>query len=59
MDFSTVSDDDIDELESVPAYKRRQLRMNDPKYNNKYSNLSVTKENKITEKNPYLHNKVD
>jgi cell division protein FtsZ len=58
-DFSSVTDEDLDELENIPAYKRRQLRMNDPKYKKKFSDYSVTKENKLTDKNSYLHGQVD
>jgi cell division protein FtsZ len=58
-DYSSVTDEDLEELENVPAYKRRHLRMNDPKYKNKFSNYSVTKENKMTDKNSYLHGQVD
>jgi len=58
-DYSSVTDEDLDELENVPAYKRRQLRMNDPKYKKKYSDYSVTKENKMKDKNSYLHGQVD
>lgn len=59
LDFSSASDEDLDELENIPAYKRRQLRMNDPKYKKKFSNFSVTSENKLTDKNSYLHGQVD
>ena len=60
LDYSTTSDEDIDELENVPAYKRRQLRINDPTYNNdKVSRHVVTCENNITDNNPYIHKKVD
>ncbi|SHF26829.1 cell division protein FtsZ [Mariniphaga anaerophila] len=59
MDFSSASDEDLDELENIPAYKRRQLRMNDPKYKKKLSNFSVDSENKLTDKNSYLHGQVD
>jgi cell division protein FtsZ len=58
-DYSEMSDEDVDELENIPAYKRRQIRMNDPKYNKEVSRLSITKDNKISDRNPYLHNKVD
>ena len=54
-----MSDDDVDELENIPAYKRRQLRMNDPKYKKNISNKSVSRDNKISDNNPYLHNPVD
>jgi cell division protein FtsZ len=59
MDFSSASDEDLDELENIPAYKRRQMRMNDPKYKKKLSNYSVNNENKLTDKNSYLHGQVD
>jgi cell division protein FtsZ len=59
MDFSSASDEDLDELENIPAYKRRQLRMNDPKYKKKFSNYSVNSDNKLTDKNSYLHGQVD
>lgn len=59
FDYSTISDEDMDELENVPAYARRQLRMNDPRYKKKFSNYSVTKDNKIADKNSYFHGKPD
>ena len=59
IDYSIMSDEDVDELENVPAYKRRNLRMNDPRYKKKFSNYSVTKDNKIADKNSYLHGQVD
>lgn len=59
LDYSSISDEDVDELENIPAYKRRQLRMNDPKYKRKVSNYSVTKDNQLLDKNSYLHGQVD
>src|SRR5690606_31759518 len=59
MDFASATDEDLEELENIPAYKRRQLRMNDPTYKKKFSNYSVTSENKLTDKNSYLHGQVD
>ena len=60
LDYSITSDEDVDELENIPAYKRRQLRMNDPAYNkDKVSRCVVTRENNITDNNPYIHKKVD
>jgi len=59
MDFSSASDEDLEELENIPAYKRRQMRMNDPKYKKKLSKYSVNNENKLTDKNSYLHGQVD
>ena len=59
MDFASASEEDLDELENIPAYKRRQLRMNDPKYREKFSKYSVDSENKLSDKNSYLHSRVD
>ena len=58
-DYSLLSDEDVDELENIPAYKRRQLRMNDPKYKAKSSNLKVNRDNKLLDRNSYLHDNVD
>ncbi|MDR2910816.1 MAG: cell division protein FtsZ [Bacteroidales bacterium] len=60
IDYSTTSDEDVDEFENTPAYKRRQLRMNDPAYDkNKTSRCVVTRENNITDSNQYIHKRVD
>lgn len=59
LDFNSVTDEDLEEWENIPAYKRRQLRMNDPRYKKQFSNYSVTSENKLTDKNSYLHGQVD
>ena len=58
-DYITLSDEDVDELENIPAYKRRQIRMNDPQYKEQTSRFSVTKDNKISDRNSYLHDQVD
>jgi cell division protein FtsZ len=58
-DFTAMSDEDVDNLENVPAFRRRQLRMNDPQYNKQKSNYSVSSENKISDKNTYIHKHVD
>ena len=58
-DYSLMSDEDVDELENIPAYQRRQIRMNDPRYIKKVSGLSVSKDNKISDRNSYLHDQVD
>ena len=57
--YSEMSDDEVDELESVPAYLRRQIRMNDPKYKKKVSRFSISKDNKISDRNSYLYDQVD
>lgn len=58
-DYTAMSDEDVDNLESIPAFRRRQLRMNDPRYNKQKSNFSVSSENIISEKNTYIHKHVD
>jgi cell division protein FtsZ len=60
MDYSVADDEIVDEIENIPAYKRRHLRMNDPAYNkNNFSRCVVTSENNISEKNSHIHKKVD
>jgi cell division protein FtsZ len=58
-DYTDMSEEDVDNLESIPAYERRKLRMNDPQYKAQRSHYSVTSENKISDKNKYLHEQVD
>ncbi len=58
-DYSNLSDEDVDELEKIPAYKRRQIKMNGSQIKKNISKLSVTKDNKISDKNSYLHDQVD
>jgi len=58
-DYSAMSEEDVDNMESIPAYLRRQLRMNDPRYKMQKSNFSVSSENRISNKNKYLHDQVD
>jgi len=58
-DFELMSDEDVDNLENVPAYLRRQMRMNDPQYKHDRSMLSVSENNRISDKNRYLHKRAD
>lgn len=58
-DYSLLSEEDLDEIENVPAYKRRRLRMNDPAYSGQKSSYVVNNENRITSRNSYLHGQVD
>lgn len=58
-DYAEMSDDAVDELENIPAYERRNIRMNDPKYNKKKSGYAVTRDNRISNRNSYLHDKPD
>lgn len=59
VDFDSVDDEDLEDLENIPAYKRRQLRMNDPKYKKNLSKYAVDKNNNLTDRNSYLHDQVD
>lgn len=58
-DYAEMSDEDVDNLENIPAYERRKLRMNDPQYKAQRSQYTVTSENRISDKNKYLHEQVD
>ncbi len=58
-DYENLSDDDVDELENVPAFKRRNIRINDPKYKRDRSGYSVDRDNRISDRNSYLHDNVD
>ncbi len=58
-DYATMSDDDVDELENIPAYQRRQIRMNDPKYKQEVSGYSVNRNNRISDRNRFFHDNVD
>jgi cell division protein FtsZ len=58
-DCTEMSEEDVDNMESIPAYLRRKLRMNDPRFKREKSNLSVSHENKISDKNNYIYKNVD
>lgn len=58
-DYSSLSEEDVDEMENIPAYKRRNIRMNDPKYKKTVSKFSISKDNIISDRNSYLHDQVD
>ncbi len=58
-DYAVLSDEEVDALEKIPAYERRKIRMNDPKYSKKISGYSVTRDNLISGRNSYLHDNVD
>ncbi len=57
--YEEMSDEDVEELENIPAYQRRQIRMNDPGFKKKVSRLSISRDNNISDRNPYLHDQVD
>ncbi len=58
-DYSSLDDEEVDNIERIPAYERRNIRINDPKYKKQLSRLTVNSENKISDKNPHLHDRVD
>ncbi len=58
-DFTSMSEEDVDNMENIPAYLRRQLRMNDPQYKRQKSGLTVSSDNRISDRNSYLHRQVD
>lgn len=58
-DYESMSDEDVDELENIPAYQRRQIRMNDPKYKREVSSYVVNRNSKISDRNSYFHDNVD
>ncbi len=58
-DFSSLSDEDMDNLDKIPAYERRKIRMSDPRFAKKQSKYTVNRNNQISDRNSYLHDKVD
>jgi cell division protein FtsZ len=58
-DCTAMSEEDVDNLESIPAYLRRKLRMNDPRFKKQKSNFTVSSDNKISDKNNYIYKNVD
>jgi cell division protein FtsZ len=64
QDFYGAGDDDIDRLENIPAYKRRQIKMkaregNEEKKVSRYSLSTDNNEIFLNENNSYLHDNVD
>jgi len=65
MDYSRLSEEDLDDLENVPAYIRKQMKTGKPipLKSRDYSDLTVKKgpANKIviSENNLYIHKNVD
>ena len=64
-DFSEMNDEDIEELEKVPAYLRKQIDIKNPGFRKKdeFSKLSVSGMDKksiyFKENNSYLHRNID
>lgn len=64
IDFAATEEEEIENLENIPAYKRRQIKMKQQqKEERKVSKFSLsTDENNdiyFSENNPYLHDNVD
>lgn len=65
VDFSGMSEEDVDRMENVPAYIRKQMKAKEPgqRKPSDYSSYSVSSdpEKKVIfkENNPYLHKNVD
>jgi cell division protein FtsZ len=54
-----LNDELVEEMEKVPAYKRRNIRMNDPRYTGKdFSSYFITRDNKISQ-NKFFAKKPD
>ena len=58
-DYTAMSEEDVDNMENIPAYLRRKLRMNDPRFKKQKSNYSVSSDNEISDKNNYIYKNVD
>lgn len=55
-----MDDSQVEILENEPAYKRHQIRMNDPRYKQKeFSNYSVSHNNNIHQRNKYFDPNLD
>jgi len=65
IDYARMSEDDVDDLEKVPAYVRKQMQANQQGNirPSEYSNISVSPDPKkkviFRENNPYLHKNID
>lgn len=65
VDFSSSDEDFVDKLENIPAYRRKNLKVdeNRPKFENKMSRFSLSKGDDdktiLRGDNPFLHDNVD
>ena len=65
MDYSTSSDEEVDELENIPAYRRKKVNIQGmrKKFEEKLSRFSLSPDDddntKLRDNNSYLHDKVD
>lgn len=65
MDYSSSSDEEVDELENIPAYRRKKVNIQGmrKKFEEKLSRFSLSPDDddntKLRDNNSYLHDKVD
>ena len=65
MDYSISSDEEVDELENIPAYRRKKVNIQGmrKKFEEKLSRFSLSPDEdenaKLRDNNSYLHDKVD
>ncbi len=65
VDFSTSSEESVDELENIPAYRRKKLNVKDmrKKFEQRLSRFSLTTDDEdktvLRDNNSYLHDNVD
>jgi cell division protein FtsZ len=65
LDYSTSSEEEVDELENIPAYRRKKVNIQSmrKKFEEKLSRFSLLPDDddntKLRDNNSYLHDKVD
>ena len=65
LDYSSSSDEEVDELENIPAYRRKKVNIQNmkKKFEEKLSRFSLSPDDddntKLRDNNSYLHDKVD
>jgi cell division protein FtsZ len=65
LDYSISSDEEVDELENIPAYRRKKVNIQSmkKKFEEKLSRFSLSPDDddntKLRDNNSYLHDKVD
>jgi cell division protein FtsZ len=65
LDYSSSSDEEVDELENIPAYRRKKVNIQSmkKKFEEKLSRFSLSPDDddntKLRDNNSYLHDKVD
>lgn len=65
LDYSSSTDEEVDELENIPAYRRKKVNLQNvkKKFEEKLSRFSLSPDDddntKLRDNNSYLHDKVD